>query len=121
MPSYVVKVTPDEDLYVVWSTVEECPYAWGTREEITGYLLERSEKQPKYAKPEIDERFERADATGTSMFYGHYSWDAAGFIFQQKGLLPRSKLAAFLDSYSCEDGRDTYDETLLEPFEDDDE
>jgi hypothetical protein len=57
MPSFIVKAKPDEDFYVYWSTIVDCPVAWGTRAELSGHL------SPDEAK---DERWERADKNGTS-------------------------------------------------------
>ena len=117
MPSFVVKVAPDADAYVVWSTIVAAPTAWGTRDEIAAYLLDDSPLKAEYAHPSITERFDRADATGTSAYDPrNYGWDDDGFIFAQRGWLPRARLAEFLASFDPD--AETFDETLLEPFED---
>lgn len=119
MPQYVVKVTPDDDLYVMWSTVVDAPAVWGTRDEIAEHLLRRDEKKPEFAKPEIEDRMARADLYGTSSFQGDYGWDDDCFMYHQSGWFPRSRLTAFLASFDPE--TQSFNEDLLEPFEDDDE
>ena len=119
MPSFVVKVAPDVDQYVVWSTVTESPHAWGTRDEIAEYLTSEAGQQVhEYQPPPIEERFARADLNGTSAFHGGYGWEDAGIIFEQRGWLPRARLAGFLDSFDPD--TETFDLGLLEPFKEDD-
>jgi hypothetical protein len=118
MPSYIVKVSPDEDLYVKWSTIVDEPTAWGTREEMFEFLMDQDEKKPEYAGPEIEDRFARADQRGTSSFSGEFGWDDDEFMFQQMGMLPRQRLADFLASFDDETQR--FDESLIIPFEDED-
>jgi hypothetical protein len=117
MPRYLVKVTPDEDLYVEWSTIVDAPTAWGTREEMFEYLLRWDQKKEEYARPEIEERFARADEYGTSSLHRDYDWDDDEFMYLQSGLVPRARLAEFLHSFNPED--QSFDESLLFPFEDD--
>jgi hypothetical protein len=31
MPSYIVKINPDDDLYVYWSTITDSPHICGER------------------------------------------------------------------------------------------
>lgn len=108
MPSYVVKVNREEDFYVLWSDVTESPHVWGDRAEVEEYMK-------TYAMAgDLPERFDRADKRGTSAFPGFYDWEDSGFIYEQRGFLPRSSLRAFLESY---DGYE-FDLTLLEPFDD---
>lgn len=70
MPSTIIKLDPDQDWYVVWSTVVDAPTHWGARAEI--------ERRYENAAPD---RFARADATGTSAQWGGwvgpqpYSWE----------------------------------------------
>lgn len=65
MPSYIVKVAPDIDLYVYWSTIVDAPTAIGSRDELAEWLRQRG-----YAAD--DQRFDRADRTGTSSVDGFY-------------------------------------------------
>ena len=68
MPKTIVKPNPDEDWYFVWNTIVDCPTYCGTRAEL--------EAAPG-AYAEAD-RFERADATGSSARWGvtpePYTW-----------------------------------------------
>lgn len=109
MPSFIVKPKADEDFYVVWSTVVDAPTAWGDRSE-----LERDlgsvESSP--------ERFDRADATGTSMndpeirngrqWFGWHDkefmlmeWDIPN---RQKGVyqVPRENVRALCEAYDTD-------------------
>lgn len=115
MGSTIVKIAPDVDQYVVWSSITDSPHMWGTRDETIEYLMEVDEKKPEYAKPEIEHRMWRADDTGTSSFISG-GWDSAGFVVMNTGWLPRSRLQAFLDSF--DPTTETFDLSLLDPFED---
>lgn len=65
MPSYIVKPEREVDFYFYWSTVVDCPTAWGTRAEMEALRgIDTS-----------SERFERADATGTSSVDGFEGWE----------------------------------------------
>ncbi len=74
MPSFIVKPLREENYYVIWSTVVDAPTYWGTREELQ-------------ATPWLEatnERFDRADARGTSMIDGSlYGWDEEWFILSE--------------------------------------
>lgn len=97
MPSYLVKVDRERDAYIVWSTVVESPVELGTRAEL----------QAENSKL-TDERFNRADASGTSARF--FDWlpddqqelgwaDADGVICEQRGFLPRTRLGDVYDLY----------------------
>lgn len=63
MPSYVIKPNPDEDRYVMWSTVVDNGWILGTREQAL-------------REPDVtEERLDRADANGTSALDQDYGWD----------------------------------------------
>lgn len=115
MPSYIVKASPDEDFYVMWSEIVEAPTAAGTRAELEaiGYFT------PADVAPE---RFDRADQHGTSAaapaggkIYRFYEWTDKGMIYQQQGWLPRERLKELCDRLAADQSVDD----LLEPFEDD--
>lgn len=134
MPRTIIKLAPDEDWYVVWSTIVDAPTYWGTRAEL--------EARPgAHALPE---RFDRADATGTSAQWGitpePYSWDArttsessglnldpgnAGLNATASSLhdeccvcmLPWANLREFCERWDRDEPRD--DLVTWEPFEDD--
>lgn len=110
MPSYIVKVNKDEDFYVQWSEITDSPYCWGPRTEVEQAMKD-------FGYDISPDRFDRADATGTSALPGFYNWEDSGFVFEQKGYLKRGDLKAFLETYDEETGK--FDESFLEPFEDD--
>lgn len=98
----IVKPSPDRDLYVGWSEVVEAPVGMWTRAEALAEGCPES-------------RLRRADETGTSSFPGFYRWDSEGMIAEQRGWLPRSRLAAYVTAYAEERMDDCWD--MLEPFE----
>lgn len=103
----VIKPSRDEDFYIGWSHVVEAPVWLGTRAEAIADGCPPS-------------RLDRADARGTSIRddFG-CDWDDKGLIAEQRGFLPRERLAAYVRAY--EEGRmdDAWD--LLEPFDDETE
>jgi hypothetical protein len=103
---FIVKAAPDRDLYVSWSDVVEAPVWTGTRAEAIEAGCPPS-------------RLRRADETGTSAFPGFYDWQSNGMVAEQRGWLPRARLADYALAYA--DGRmeDCWD--LLEPFDDETE
>lgn len=70
MPGYIVKASPDEDFYVIWSTVVDNITFSGTRDEILAYELETLGSM-QHINPEHrpEGRIARADATGTSAMW----------------------------------------------------
>lgn len=116
MGSCVIKASKDRDLYCVWSSIVEAPTFIGTRRELLRHL-----------GPRAEERLTRADQLGTSMLgwdtpgdspTSHLtgSWEYGGLIVEQRGTLPRDRMADFLTAYES-DPEASYG--LLEPFEDD--
>ena len=102
----VVKAAPDADLYVAWTHQAEEPQWIGTRAEALGTGC-----------PE--DRLARADVAGSSYFPGEPGWFFAGrggTIAEQRGSLPREKLAAYV--YAWMDDRLTEAYQMLEPFDD---
>lgn len=115
MPSYIIKLNKEEDLYVYWSEIVEAPHCWGTRDEVTKYMTRIGESK------DLDARFARADEHGTSAFAyaDNYGWDSKGvIIFMQQGYLYRDELKSFLESYN---GNFDFDAYLLHPFDDEEE
>jgi hypothetical protein len=117
VPHFIVKVAPDEDRYVEWSTIVDAPLGWGTRAEMVNDLVRMSEKKEEFARVEAEKRLLRADVHGSSSFISDGGWDDAGFVVEQRGWLPRARLGAFLDSF--DEAHETFDYDLLDPFEDD--
>ena len=103
----VIKPSREEDFYVGWSHVVEAPVWAGTRAEAIADGCPES-------------RLRRADETGTSMLdsFG-LAWDHGGLIAEQRGYLPRARIAAYVTAYM--EGRmdDAFD--VLEPFDDETE
>jgi hypothetical protein len=97
MPSYVIRVDRDEPaMYVMWSTIVDDITAYGTREELRQIRTHRGYEET------ADERFDRADETGTSDMFEVESaregaWGDSGFVCQQKWL-PRSQLRAYAEN-----------------------
>ncbi|MDJ0005507.1 hypothetical protein BH92_27590 (plasmid) [Rhodococcoides fascians A21d2] len=83
MPHYIVKISPDQDLYVDWSTITDCPTVCGDRASVSAAL-----------GPEASgaDRWERADRTGSSSHAGFYEWADDEFIAEQRGIVRRKDL-----------------------------
>ena len=85
MPHFILKPKPEGDEYVLWSTISECPYFVGTREECKDRLRRWNEGHGA----DKDERFDRADRTGTSSVDGLDGWDegktTGSVIVEQRG------------------------------------
>lgn len=126
MGKQIIKIAPDRDLYVEWSSVVEAPTAWGTRAEMAAWLQEPKQGYGQItiaAADAVEDRLARADRTGSSGYppFG-CTWDDWGEIYMQQGKLPRSRFGALIDRYaahpdirhSTPDVRD-----LLDPFDDD--
>lgn len=110
MPQYVVKVSPDRDFYVEWSTIVDDVIGFGTRVEMIDHLRRNSQIG---GPPEP--RMERADLTGTSINGARLGgWDHDTFVINQLGLLSRSDLEAYAVAKT---DREAF--ALLKPFEDD--
>ncbi len=122
MGTIILKVDPDRDLYVEWSSVVESPTYIGTRAEFLAYLThEIPDGYSPLPGNSPEDRLARADETGTSACYGtppHFgAFDAGGFIVEQRGVLPRADLGRFVDALLAENETTAYE--LLQPFEDD--
>lgn len=107
MPSYIVKPERDVDFYINWSTIVDAPLSWGTRAEVEASRVESPA-----------DRFERADATGTSSFDGFFGWDETEFDVENTGpkgvIVDRSNLRAFCLSLDPWDNS-VFDESLTRP------
>lgn len=112
MPSYIVKINPEDDLYTYWSTIVDAPLFLGTRAELTDYLLR--EARDAGVETAADERFERADRTGTSSVDGFYDWGEKDFIVEQRGVVLRADIPELV---RCIQAREPYPH-ILRPFED---
>jgi hypothetical protein len=117
MGTIVVKPDRDRDLYVGWSSIVEAPVWWGPRAEVLQYLADdhrgRSDDAP-------EARLARADEAGTSAYDKRDGgWDDEGFVYEQRGWLPRTKLIPLCEALQRGDESAAWD--LLEPFDDETE
>jgi len=101
MPSFVLKASPDEDLYCIYSTTVDAVVFIGTRGETRQHLLyeDGSNGRP-------DERLERADETGSSCREPGYGWDAESLWIGEgpgHGHLPRASLSEYLQALLVHD------------------
>lgn len=110
-----------DDKYVLWSEFTGSPSVWGTRKQLTKWLIHQDERKPEFAAASVAERFGRADGPNrtSAMWYGL----CKGFIYAQLGHLPLDRMEAFLDSYNrtadvAGDYKNAFDCSLLDPFED---
>jgi hypothetical protein len=127
MGRFIIEADPDVDLYCEWSSIVEAPTWIGSRSELVGYLAEHSfdgSGDCKAMRPEdIEERLARVDETGTSIAFrigphAEGSWGDTGLIYQQQGVLPRNRLAEFLQRFLDNRPADVDVSDLLDPFED---
>lgn len=108
----IIRVSPDEDLYLEWSSIVEAPTFVGTRTQLLVHL------HRNYQPVETPEqRVDRTDETGSSGRDGWgCKWDATGEIYMQRGFLPRARMAEFARRLLADQNAEPTD--LLEPFDD---
>lgn len=107
----LIKASPTEDFYVLWSMVADGPLSYGTRENLTAKRslkgLFTGEMNLKISNPKV---FEVADKFGSSSLHGAhgaYDWEdgSLGLLFiwegepRINGLVPRSKFHDFMREY----------------------
>ncbi|MEV4212553.1 hypothetical protein [Micromonospora sp. NPDC049662] len=108
----IIRPTADADEYVIWCTSSDQPVAVGNRVEIAA---DAAAIEPD--RDDIDARLDHADLHGSSMIpYPFGWWDDDGFLYQQRGILPRNRLAEA--AHLLATGRDAEVWALLQPFED---
>lgn len=121
----VVKCDPTEDLYLVWNRVADGPEFVGDRMALMQYLGSGRTEPTQNGEETIQERIRRADTTGTScrpdpnpnvsVYPLDGSWEDSGFVYDQRGWLPRERLSDFARAIL-----DNQDELVyLDPFDDD--
>lgn len=117
MPRHILKDRPDVDWYVMWSTIVDAPVFAGTRAEF----------ETEYGRSEsaASERFDRADATGTSFIGGEGGWYDDTIIVAnlpeggpEAGEIARTSLRAFVEA--LDEGRNVDALALVIPFEPED-
>lgn len=112
MPRFIMKVAPDRDAYIEWSTVVDAPVSIGTR--------------AAYAAEHGEERLARTDTQGTSAAYSDKlppteqdgGWDDWGQIYMQRGKLRRARFGDVFDLLAADINAEIPGE-WLEPFADD--
>jgi hypothetical protein len=110
MGSCIIKASPQEDLYLEWSTVVEAPTAVGTRKQMAEYLRVNGSRDP-------ESRLARADSRGSSAWdIDLGGWRDEYLIYQQQGLLPRDRLAEAARRLLADERASLTD--LLLPFDD---
>lgn len=116
MGKQIIKVAPDADLYLEWSSVVEAPTFVGTRAEVAAYLNEPRRGEYWSTEEEIERRLRRADQAGSSAPspFGCI-WGRRGLIYQQQGFLPRARIADYARRLLAD--IDAEPDGLLEPFE----
>ena len=118
MRSFIVKISPDDELYTYWSTITDSPHICGTKDDVRAYLRRIGEDR------DVEERFTRADKDGTSMYpwkdgegkehTGFFAWDETHFIVEQRGLVNREDIPELC---RCMVNDEPYPH-ILHPFED---
>jgi len=108
MPSYVLKASPDEDLYAIYSTIVDAIVFIGPRGETRQHLLHQDGIN---GKP--DERLARADQNGSSCLIDSdgtgvwYGWNDEAIRIMEgpggPGRLPRANLSAYLRALEVAD------------------
>lgn len=126
MPTILIKPERDRDLYVAWSTITRNPIAWGDRAQMLAWAEEDWQRRQRGKQPDLMSepagRLDRADIHGTSAaggfaFFGR--WDDDGFVYEQRGFLPRACLALACEKLAADQEAEVWD--LLEPFDDETE
>lgn len=117
MGTIVIKPDRDVDFYVGWSSIGEAPVWWGPRAEVADYMADDARRGPS---DEIEQRFARADDNGTSAHDRRDGgWDDHGFVYDQRGILPRKHLVEACRHLEAGNEPGVWD--LMEPFDDLDE
>lgn len=81
----IIKASPDEDFYVIYSSVVDAPIQFGSRREL--------EREYEHAHAE---RFDRADATGSSCAWTdppEFGWDDPTILIRESVDLPDGAIA----------------------------
>ncbi len=118
MGAAIVKVDPDVDLYMRWSTVVDNATHVGTRAEMADYLTGELSASNGQAERILTD----ADQHGSSAYRhraGH--WGDDGFVVHNtpEGWLPRANFAAYAQAILSDD--EAAMAALVEPFGGDDD
>ena len=108
MGQCIVKVAPDVDRYVVWSSVVDAPVSYScTREQVLQWAVEDWHERPEQAEAHVV----RADTYGSSdRAIGFGRWDDEDLQVVHGSPddgwyhLPRARLADYMDALDRDDG-----------------
>lgn len=123
--TYLMKASPDRDLYVQWSTVTDNWTLFGTRAEFVAHLsLENARRYPPVTITPTEEPealLARCDATGTSVRFRYPSGVLSGgwgvpVMIGQRGTIDRDRLGEYLDAVLAGDYAAIT--AMIRPFED---
>lgn len=120
MSHLLIKVSPERDLYVLWTSVADGPLRIASRAEYESrlplYKLLTDPFNPGHLVVDEQEAFAVADEFGSANTYGgrgYFDWDAEEPLFftwdeldGYSGDITRENLEAFVDAYLASDGRD---------------
>lgn len=98
MAGVVIKISPDDDLYMLWSPQINAPVYYGTYAAIVEELVEYD-----YTPGEIDSWMGRADVYGTSSYTGLGDFEASGVPYKNQGFLPRANFGSLIKRYDAHD------------------
>lgn len=107
MGQCIVKVAPDVDRYVVWSSVVDAPVSYScTRVQAVAWAVEEWHERPDQAEAHVV----RADKYGSSdRAVGFGRWDDEHLTVMEGSPsdgwyhLPRERLAAYMDALDVDD------------------
>lgn len=124
MGDYIVKIAPDREDFIIWSSIVEAPKWFGNREELIEHLGDIEGECPtchnRVAPGDTTrERIKRADLNGSSGYDRTWWWDESE-IYAQLGVLHREHLGTVTALLAG--GAPMDDERIrihLEPFDDD--
>jgi len=128
MGSSILKGRADYDLYCVWSSVVDGPTFIGTAKELIDFEARHEFDGGHMCRAIAPERtaedIAKADEHGSSSRGRYGRWDDGHLIYEQKGMLPRSRLFDFLklldnDAWIDEGTEPEEALAMLEPFDDD--
>lgn len=127
MSHLLIKVSPERDLYVLWTSVADGPLRIASRAEYESrlplYKLLTDPFNPGHLVVDEQESFAVADEFGSANTYGgrgYFDWDAEEPLFftwdeldGYSGYIHRGNFEALVDAYLTSGGRDG---ELLKPY-----
>lgn len=119
MGQCIVKVAPDVDRYVIWSSIVDAPVSYScTREQALAWVIEEWLVGPVLAEQEVD-RADRLGSSDRAVGFGRWDDDELHVVHGSPDdgwyHLPRERLADYMDALDRED--ETAAQALLVCFE----